>query len=100
MGRNRHPLGGRVKGSFKGVAGKFHGSFKRISRSFQGCFKGASKLFQGCVKCVSIKFHGSFKELLMVSVSRNILRVFQCSFKGISKKLRRKCLSRMFLKAV
>ena len=77
------------QGSFKGVAGKFHGSFKRISRSFQGCFKGASKLFQGCVKCVSIKFHRSFKELLMVSVSRNILRVFQCSFKGISKKLRK-----------
>ena len=42
------------------------------------CFKGVSRVYQGY-----------FKELSMVSVSRQILRVFQCSFKGISKKLRK-----------
>ena len=67
---------------------------------FQKYFKGVSSMIQASFKQVSNKFQVSFTKF-----SWKFQWVFQCSCKGVSKKLRNfpgcfEHLSRKFLKAV
>ena len=52
---------------------------------FHRCFKDVSSVFQVSFKCVSIKFQGTFNG----ECFKKDFKGFQCSFKGISKKLRK-----------
>ena len=47
-------------------------SFKIISREFKWYFKSVSRVFQVSFKCDLSKFYRNFKEVSMVSVSREI----------------------------
>ena len=85
------------QGIFKEVSRKFQGSTNKVSRKFHGTFKEFSRNFLGYFKDIS-------RNLLKISldVSSKIyecynLRVFQGSFKGIVKKLRKfQGVSRVF----
>ena len=65
---------------FKGVY-KFNGCLKKVSKLFQGSFKGVPTKIEGCSK---IPPDGHSREL-KVSVSKRSSKVFQVSFKAVSK---------------
>ena len=62
---------------FKGVYKKFNGCLKKVSKLFQGSFKGVPTKIEGCSQIPPRE--------LQVSVSKRSSKVFQVSFKAVSK---------------
>ena len=59
----------------------FEESFTVVSKMLQGSFAGVSTKIEGCSKIPLMVIQGSFKSIYL----KEVQRVFQVSFKAVSK---------------